>query len=58
MSGKYTVEGVELEWVDNGNKMFNIYLTRDDGTKWTARRWAKDEMDAYLIATRQYQGAD
>jgi hypothetical protein len=55
MSGKYTVVGVELSWVDNGSKMYDVRLIRDDGTKWTARRWAKDEMDAYLIVTKQYQ---
>jgi hypothetical protein len=57
-SGKYTVEGVELSWVDNGKKMFNIYLTRDDGTKWTARRWARDELDAYAIAMREYEAGE
>ena len=57
-SGKYTVDEVKLEWTDMGNKMFGVQLTRDDGTKWYLRIRAKDEMHAYLIATRQYEGAD
>ena len=56
---KYTVDGVELAWVDMGNKMFNVYLKREDGTKWTRRLWAKDEIDAYnLVMKEQANGKD
>ena len=50
---KYTVDGVELAWVDMGNKMFSVQLTRDDGTKWYLRIRAKDEIEAYTLGLKQ-----
>lgn len=47
-----TIEEVKLAWTDNGRKMFNILLTREDGSRWIMRHWAKDEIDAYNIATK------
>ena len=44
--------------MDMGKKMFKVRLSREDGTEWETRTWAKDEMDAYLITTERYQGAD
>lgn len=52
-SGKYTVDGVELAWVDMGNKMFNVHLTREDGTKWVQRIRAKDEIEAYTLVKKE-----
>ena len=50
---RYTVDGVELAWVDMGNKMFNVYLIRDDGTRWVQRLRAKDEIEAYTLAMKE-----
>lgn len=49
---KATIEEVKLAWKDNGNKMWNVHYTREDGTGWIMRHWAKDEIDAYNIATK------
>ena len=43
----YEVEKVELAWVDNGHKMWCVFLTRtDDDSQWTLHTWARDEIDA------------
>ena len=52
-----TITKVEHAWTDNGKKMFNVWFTRADGTGWVMRDWAKDELDAYVIATRKLEGA-
>lgn len=49
---KATIEEVKLAWKDNGNKMFNILFTRADGSKWMIRQFARDELDAFTIATK------
>lgn len=49
---KATIEEVKLAWKDNGNKMFNILFTRADGSKWMIRQFARDELDAFNIATK------
>lgn len=55
---KVSIDGVKLAWVDNGQKMWDIMWTRlDDGTQWTMRHWARDELDAYKIAIRKLKGA-
>lgn len=53
----YTITEVTHAWTDNGNKMWNVSLTRGDGTRWTMRHWARDELDAYVIAMRKLEGA-
>ena len=53
-----TITEVAFAWKDNGKKMFNIYFTRADGSKWMLREWAKDELDAYMIAMHKLEGAD
>lgn len=53
-----SIDEVKLAWTDNGNKMFNVRFTREDGTQWVMRHWAKDELDAYKIATEKLNGAD
>ena len=59
MSGKgYTITKVDHAWTDNGNKMWNVWFTREDGSGWTMRHWAKDELDAYVIAIRKLEGAE
>lgn len=52
-----TINDAKLAWTDMGNKMFNVTYTRSDGTKWVMRHWAKDELDAYVIAMRKLEGA-
>ena len=54
---RYTIDSVSLAWTDNGNKMWNVWLTKDGQTKWTMRHWAKDELDAYKIAIEKLKGA-
>lgn len=54
----YTIEEVSLAWTDMGNKMWNVRFVRNDGTGWVMRHWAKDELDAYKIATEKLNGAD
>lgn len=52
-----TIDKVELRWTDRGNKMFYVYYTRADGSCWVMRHWARDELDAYVIAIRILEGA-
>jgi hypothetical protein len=49
---KYEIDEVKLAWVDMGNKMFNVHLTREDGTKWVQRIRAKDEIEAYTLVMK------
>lgn len=49
---RYTIDSVSLAWTDNGNKMWNVWITKDGQTKWTMRTWATDELDAYKQAKR------
>lgn len=44
-------------WTDNGNKMFYVHYTRPDGSEWVMRHWARDELDAYMIAKTKLEGA-
>lgn len=55
---KYTIDSVELAWTDQGNKMWHVYLTREDGSQWVLRDWARDELEAYKKATAKLEGAD
>lgn len=52
-----SIDEVKLAWTDNGHKMWNITYTREDGTQWVMRYWAKDELDAYKIALEKLEGA-
>lgn len=52
-----SIDEVKLAWTDNGNKMWNIHYTREDGSQWVMRYWAKDELDAYNIAMKTLTGA-
>lgn len=53
-----SIDEVKLAWVDNGNKMWNVTYTRaKDKTQWVLRLWAKDELDAYKLATETLEGA-
>lgn len=47
-----TIDEVKLAWTDQGNKMWNILFTREDGSRWMHRTFARDEIDAYNIATK------
>ena len=59
MSGEeITITKVALAWTDMGQKMFNVWFTREDGTQWTMRHWADDELDAYVKAIRKVEGAE
>jgi hypothetical protein len=60
MSGeKFTITEVHLAWTDNGKKMFNVWFTRANGSRWLLREWAKDELDAYMVAVKRLEeGAD
>lgn len=53
----FTIDKVSHAWTDNGNKMWNVRFIREDGSKWTMRHWARDELDAYVIAMRKLEGA-
>ena len=52
-----TIDEVKLAWTDIGHKMWNVYFTRADGTQWVMRHWARDELDAYVIAMKKLEGA-
>ena len=53
MSGeKIVIDEVAFAWKDNGKKMFNVHFTRADGSKWMIRQFARDELDAFNIATK------
>jgi hypothetical protein len=54
---KFTVTEVQHLWTDNGNKMFNVWYVRENGSKWALRTWARDELDAYVAAMRKLEGA-
>lgn len=54
----YHIDEVAPAWTDNGHRMWNVRWTRlDDGTQWVMRHWARDELDAYVIAMRKLNGA-
>lgn len=53
----FTITEVVHAWTDNGNRMWNVYYTREDGTQWVLRDWARDELDAYTKAMRKLEGA-
>ena len=55
---KITIDEVVLAWTDNGHKMWNVHYTREDGTQWVLRDWARDELDAYTKAMTKLQGAN
>ena len=59
MSGEtYEITEITRDWVDNGNIMFGVRVTRlSDGTKWFMRHWARDELDAYTLAMRKLERA-
>ena len=53
MSGeKIVIDEVAFAWKDNGKKMFNVWFTRANGSKWMIRQFARDELDAFNIATK------
>lgn len=55
---KCRIDQIEVAWRDNGHTMWNILYTRlDTGYQYYMRTWAKDELDAYKIATTKL-GAD
>jgi len=57
-SGKtVTITSVELAWVDMGVKTFNVFFTRENGSKWMLRQKGSDELDAY-VRTLKGIGAD
>jgi hypothetical protein len=58
VTDKPVITSVEYAWTDMGKKMFNVYFTRADGSKWTLRDWARDELDAYTKAMKKLEGAD
>jgi hypothetical protein len=49
---RYEITGVQQAWTDNGKKMWNVWLTRNNESKWTMRVWATDELDAYSQVKR------
>lgn len=57
VSGRIAITKAVRMWTDNGNKMFYVYYTRTDGSEWVMRHWARDELDAYMIAMKKLEGA-
>lgn len=44
----WQIDKVELAWADNGNKMWSVYLSNQDGLAAYYRTWGIDEIDAYM----------